>query len=86
MHHRMVFSLIETTLRSFRVPPVCIENVGPPVVVVTEVNPPKRFLENHRSWYEHLGLCSWIILGIRRSFRGRKVTRGIKQSEQTQYW
>src|SRR5215469_4565654 len=56
-------------------PPVRAGNIGPPVVMISEIDAPLRFLKNYRRRFEHLGQSSRIVFRLWRTLGDSDMVR-----------
>src|SRR5215469_14787055 len=56
-------------------PPVCVRNIRPPVVMVPQIHATGRLLKYHGGRTKHFRLCSWVVFSLWRTLCDCHVTR-----------
>src|SRR5690349_14756046 len=60
--------------------PVCAGNIGPPVVMIAEINAPLRFLKDDGRRLEHLRQSSRIVFRLWRTLSDSDMVRGFNKA------
>ncbi len=76
----MTLAAVEGAARSFRVTPVGAGHPVPPVVVVADIDPAWRLLEDDRAGHQHLRLGARVILGPRHTLGDGDIAGGLDEA------
>src|SRR5689334_23752653 len=60
--------------------PICAGNIGPPVVMIAEINARLRFLKDNRRRLKHLRQSSRIVLRLGRTLSDSDMVRGFNKA------